>query len=153
MHNTAPPSLEDDLFDRDIWEAVVEAGKSLEQFFPRMDAPTVASLELPSVAARLNRAFIPPLPWRLLCLLAGLPGKALVIYLALWRLSRMYKTRTLDVTSTSLRGLGVSRMQKARGLQVLATAGLLTVDRRPKKNPQVTIRPVSELLPHPESGV
>jgi hypothetical protein len=128
---------------------MIAAGKSLEQC-GCVDASMVAAWELPSVTARLNRAFIPPLPWRIVCRLARLSGKAWVIYLVLWRLSRMYRTRTLEVTSMNLRALGVSRHQKARGLQALAAAGLLTVDRRARKNPQVTLRPVSELLPHPE---
>ena len=138
--------------ERDMWDEIVAAGQMvhLDDVFRSLDTSTETKHDLPSVAARLDQYFIPPLPWRLFCVLAGLPGKAWVIYLVLWRLSRMYKTASLTVTSLCLRGFGVSHDQKTRGLDALETAGLLTLERIAGKNPTVTLRPLHELFPHRE---
>jgi hypothetical protein len=101
--------------------------------------------ELPSVTARLDQYFIPPIPWRVFCVLVALPGKAWAIYLVLWRLARMYKRMTITVTSVSLRGLGLTHDQKTRGLDTLERAGLLTIERQVGKNPMVTLCPLQDV--------
>lgn len=139
--DSVPPSGEG------IWDEIMAAEQMVNDLFRNSDTGGELPYELPSVAARLDHSFIPPLPWRLFRVLAALPGKALVLYLVLWRLSRMYKTASLTVTSTCLLGLGMSHDQKTRGLKVLETAGLLTVERQRRKNPRVTLRQSHELFP------
>jgi hypothetical protein len=65
--------------ERDMWDEIVAAGQRvhLDDVLRSLDTSTETTHELPSVAARLDQSFIPPLPWRLFCVLAGLPGESL----------------------------------------------------------------------------
>src|SRR5262245_13862748 len=93
-------------------------------------------IELPSVAARRDRHFIPPLPVRLFAALAPLPGKALAVYMVLWRRSRMERSPTVLCTSASWQQCGLTRRQKALALACLEDYGLVTVEHRQGKSPR-----------------
>jgi hypothetical protein len=83
-------------------------------------------------------AFIPTFPKVLLVQLRRL-GMAGWFYLVLLRESRVRKENPLLVTTRCLTTYGFSRKDKTRALTVLETAGLIRVERRPRKNPLVTL--------------
>jgi hypothetical protein len=49
------------------------------------------------------------------------------------------KRNPVKLTSYNLQRFGLSRNQKHRALQILEKAGLISVDRKPRKNPLVTM--------------
>jgi hypothetical protein len=124
----------------DIWENIIQASSSVEDFFRKLEAPTEIPLEVPSVAARRDRQFFPPLPGRLFRLLAPLPGKALALYMILRLRSRLECRQTVVLTSTFVTQFGITRSQKALALACLETHKLIMVDHRHGKNPRVTLR-------------
>jgi hypothetical protein len=87
---------------------------------------------------RRHTGFI-PLPNYLLVTLKPLPGYAWVVFLVLWRKSLLEQSLTVSATSALLRQFGITRMQKARALEALSQLGLLTLTRRGRKNPLVTL--------------
>lgn len=95
---------------------------------------------LPSITARRERQFMPALPERVFCQVAALPGKALAVYLVVTLRSRLERSQTVTLTSAFLARFGLSRREKARALQQLEDAGLITVERRPRRNPVVTLQ-------------
>jgi hypothetical protein len=131
-------------------DAIIAASSTVSNFFRNLDTDKEVRVELPSVAARRDRQFIPALPGRLFTVLAPLPGKALAVYLVLWRRSRVTRHPTVMVTAAAMAQVGISHDQKTRGLTVLEKAGLITVERLVGKNPQVTLRTVDELFPQQE---
>ena len=96
-----------------------------------------AQVELPSVRARRERRFLPPLSERLFARLAVLPGKCLAVYLILLQRSRLESVNPVPLTSTYLKRFGLSRWDKQRALSVLQSAGLIRVERRGRNNPLV----------------
>jgi hypothetical protein len=137
MHNSSEHPSE---LTSEAIEEIIGVGALIRETLDRLETCEETPLDLPSVLARLEASFIPSLPWRLFHTLVPLPGKALAIYLVLWRTARMYKTATVRLTSTSVQGLGLSRDQKRRALEALETAGLVIVERTNGKNPRVTLR-------------
>jgi len=131
-------------------DAIIAASSTVSNFFRNRNTDKEVRVELPSVAARRDRQFIPALPGRLLTVLAPLPGKALAVYLVLWRRSRVTRHPTVMVTAAAMAQVGISHDQKTRGLTVLEKAGLITVERLVGKNPQVTLRTVDELCSRQE---
>jgi hypothetical protein len=78
-----------------------------------------------------------PLPW--LAAAATLPGKAIVVGLALWFLRGVKKQATVRLTGATLVKVGVTRKAGYRGLRQLENAGLVQVTRRRGSGPSVTI--------------
>ena len=124
----------------DIWEDIIQASHGVQDFFHKLDTHTEIAVELPSVKARLDRWFVPPLPWRLFSVLAPLPGKALAVYLILYRYSRWKKCQTMALSSCCIAPCGITRRQKELALSSLEAVQLITVDRKHGKNPLVTLR-------------
>lgn len=91
--------------------------------------------------------FIPAFPLSWLAHLAPLPGKALAVYLVLYFRSRIEQSRTVTLKTATLAYFGISRREKQLALQRLETIGLITVERRPRRNPRVTL-----LAPYERQG-
>jgi hypothetical protein len=99
----------------------------------------VRRVELPSQRRRKAGRFIPPLPLPWYLRACCLPGKAPVVAAALWYLRRVRKSNPVRLTGAALREFGVTRQAKYRALPALEAAGLISVRRRGRKNPEVTI--------------
>jgi hypothetical protein len=80
-----------------------------------------------------------PVPWDWLAKAAKLPGKALHVGLALWRLSGATKSDTVRLSNVELDAMGVDRNAKSRALKHLEQAGLVRVSQAPGQAPVVTI--------------
>ena len=80
-----------------------------------------------------------PIPWAWLVEACNLPGQCAQIALALWFLSGTRKSRTVSLSSQITADLGVSRNAKRRALDWLEGAGLISVERRTRKAPLVTL--------------
>ena len=81
-----------------------------------------------------------PLPWAWLRTAREHGIAALYLGNALWCLCGQNKNAlTFPVSNVKLRGLGISRQEKGRGLDALEAAGLIAVERRGKKSPLVTL--------------
>jgi hypothetical protein len=65
--------------------------------------------------------------------------KALLVGLALWHLRGLRKADTFIVLNLMLREWGVLPDAKRRALRVLERAGLIKIERRGKRSPQVTL--------------
>jgi DNA-binding transcriptional ArsR family regulator len=70
---------------------------------------------------------------------AQLPGMSLAVGLALWFKVGVSRNETVLLTSAFLHEFGVTPSAKSRALKCLEQAGLIKVDRRPRKNPLVTL--------------
>ena len=77
---------------------------------------------------------------------ARLPGRALHVALAVRHQSALKRSSTVTLPNKQLVEFGVDRDTKRRGLAALEAAGLLIVERKPGRNPIVTIVEVSELV-------
>lgn len=80
-----------------------------------------------------------PIPWDWIEEASKLPGKALHIGLAVWRLSKTLKKDTIKLGNTELIAMGVNRNAKARALQNLEGAGLVSVSQERGKLPVVKL--------------
>jgi len=80
-----------------------------------------------------------PIPWCWICRASQLPGAALPVGLALWRMAFIKNNLAVHLTSTGLEALGVKPDAKLRALKALEKAGLVMVERAHGKNPAVTI--------------
>lgn len=65
--------------------------------------------------------------------------KALLVGLALWHLKKLRQTDTFTVSNLMLLEWGVQPDAKTRALRALERAGLIGVERRGKRSPQVTL--------------
>ena len=84
-----------------------------------------------------------PLGW--LSRACRLSGKALATALAIWYLKGLRNSyEGLMLTTAVVERLGISRYSKSRALRDLERAGLIRVERRPQKNPLVTILKVDD---------
>ena len=92
-------------------------------------------------ANRVQAEFIKgPIPLAWLSAAAELPGKAaLAIGLALWFERGRRKSDEVLLTAAICERFGLDRKGKYRGLAALEEAGLVAVERRPNRNPVVTI--------------
>jgi hypothetical protein len=70
---------------------------------------------------------------------ARLPGRALHVALAIRHQSDLERSPTVALRNKHCKVFGVGRDTKRRGLADLEMAGLVTVDRKPRRNPVVTI--------------
>ena len=73
---------------------------------------------------------------------AALPGRAVVVGLALRFKAGVSKRRQVKVTRTLLGKFGLDRHAGRRALQALEGAGLITVDRGPGRSPIATIHEI-----------
>jgi hypothetical protein len=112
---------------------------------PVKESPTGPGLvgemkvELATVKQKRAGRFIPsmPLPWfQRAC---RLKGKACLVAAILWYRSRLAKADTFILSQAMLSEFGISRQAKYRALEALEGGGLITVSRRPRRNPEVTV--------------
>jgi hypothetical protein len=82
-----------------------------------------------------------PLPERWLVLASQLPGKALAVGLCLWKVARMTKRMQVRIGSDVVGHWGIGRMPKARALQALRNAGLISIDQKRGKLGLITLIP------------
>jgi hypothetical protein len=73
------------------------------------------------------------------CRASRLGVKALLVGLALWHLRGLRKADTFIVSNVMLRDWGIQPDAKRRGLRTLEKAGLIHIERRGKRSPQVTL--------------
>jgi hypothetical protein len=85
-------------------------------------------------------SYIPHIPKDIILPVVPLSGKALMVYLVLWRQSVMQRSLTVRLTTTEIRHWGVTHDQKTRALSALANAGLVVVEPQAGRNPLVTLR-------------
>ena len=88
---------------------------------------------------RRRTHFIPPVPLGWFDRACVLPGKALAVGLILWRLATMRHTDTVTLTQAALKQHGLGRWVKYDALRSLERAGLVSVRRRDRKSPEVTL--------------
>jgi hypothetical protein len=88
-----------------------------------------------------------PIPWNWLAQAASLTGRAIQVALALWFLVGVTRRRTVALSGSVLRDLGVDRYAGYRGLNALEEAGLVSVSRHAGQNPMVTILDLEEAMP------
>jgi hypothetical protein len=91
-------------------------------------------------ATQPNQRFLKgPVPWPWIEVAAKLPGKALAVGIALWRLAGAVKSKTIRLSNAEVSELGCDRNAKSRALRDLERAGLITVERQPGCSPRVTL--------------
>lgn len=72
-------------------------------------------------------------------------GSGFKVAIALWHLSGLnHKAKTIKLRGSVLRDMGVERHAVYRGLDALADAGLVRVERHPGQSPIVTLLGVGE---------
>src|SRR5689334_1753578 len=93
-----------------------------------------------SVTVRAHSQFLKgpiSMPW--LEKAARLPGRALHVALALRHQSALKRSQTVTLPNRQLAEFGLDRDAKRRGLAALENARLVIVERKPGRNPIVTI--------------
>lgn len=83
-----------------------------------------------------------PIPMDWLCAASKTSGhgSGFKVAIALWHLSGLNRqAKTVKLSGSVLREMGVERHAGYRGLDALETAGLVGVERRPGQSPVVTI--------------
>lgn len=131
-HGNGEASLEE------MIEELIVAGRTLKDTWMFPESMDGMGKEKLSRAAQVNTWFI-RLPWRLFEAAAPLLGKALAVYMVVWREGFMQASPIVTVTSTTLRRYGITRHEKALALTRLEAKGLITVTRHRGKNPQITV--------------
>jgi len=92
-----------------------------------------------SVRARLSGPYVPAIPLGWITAAAKLPGRTVIVALALWRHARMSRTLTIPLSNRALVEWGIGYRGKCRGLSALEKAGLVRVERKTGASPKVTI--------------
>jgi hypothetical protein len=80
-----------------------------------------------------------PIPWKWITEAARLTGRALHVAIAVWFLAGLTIKRTIKLSPTVLRELGVKRRTGYRALEALEKAGLVSVKRHVGRSPIVTL--------------
>jgi len=80
-----------------------------------------------------------PIPVSWVCQMKRLGVTTLLVGLALWHIKGLRKSNTFVVSNLMLRDWGIQPDAKSRALRKLERAGLITVERRGKRSPQVTL--------------
>lgn len=80
-----------------------------------------------------------PIPLTWLQHAAALPGKALAVSVAIWFLAGISNNRTVKLSGKLLRNFGLNRWAGYRALNALESAGLVKVNRRRGRCPEVTL--------------
>jgi hypothetical protein len=114
------------------------------------EIPTTPAITTPASrrATRIEGEFLRgpiPLPWLTkACLIGDLA--ALQVAMAIWWARGRTKSTTINLTTALLvRFMDTQdRRKKTRGIKALEGAGLITVDRQPRKNPIITILEISK---------
>lgn len=91
---------------------------------------------------RLGRAssrYIPNVPLTLFDRACRMPRKSLAVFLLFWRLAKMSGSDTAKLSNARLREHGITRKEKATALRHLEAAGLVAVQRAPRKSPLVRL--------------
>jgi hypothetical protein len=96
---------------------------------------------------RQEREYVGPVSDSVFRRLVHLPGKSLAVYLILLQRWRIYlwecrkygRKEEFTLSGKLLRDYGIDAHTKARSIAALESAGLITVERRPRKNPIVTL--------------
>jgi hypothetical protein len=116
----------------------------LEDFDLRLNGYHVPEtrVETPTVKARRDRQFLPPLPERVFCELVKLPRKAMAVYMVIRLRTKLERSRTVAVTTCFLQRFGLTRKDKYHALPLLERVGLLRIEQpgRGGRNPVVTLR-------------
>src|SRR5215510_887245 len=94
-------------------------------------------VELSTQGRRKAGQYIPPVPLAWFDRACVLPGKALAVGMVLWRLARLKKTNRVVLANAALKRHGLGRWAKYPALQTLEKAGLIAVQRRPKRSPEI----------------
>src|SRR5262249_53853813 len=111
------------------------------------EAPEVVGerrVVLGCISRRQSGRFIPPVPMTLFDRACVLPGKALAVYLLLWRQAAVERSDVVTLTTAGLRQHGLTRSEKETALRHLEAAGLVRGDRRGKKNPPLPPLPPTQ---------
>jgi hypothetical protein len=99
---------------------------------------TVTTYEGPAKRKKAEPFVIVPLGWAVRATKATSTPQALV-WIRLLHLAWKAKTRTICLPSKWLEDQGVSRFAKNRALDGLEAGGLISVERRHRKSPRVTL--------------
>ncbi len=108
----------------------------------RMRRPTDTNAKAPRVLPRHKKGekfLCGPIPWGWWSAAAQLPGKSLHVASVIWLFALMKKSVTVQLPSSVLKELGVSRKATYRVLKALEGAGLVTCDRGPGRRPIITV--------------
>lgn len=82
-----------------------------------------------------------------LCRASHLGVKALLVGLALWHIKGLRNAETFVVSNLMLQEWGIQPDAKRRALRALEKAGLIKVERRGRRSPQVTLYSQPTLVP------
>jgi hypothetical protein len=85
-----------------------------------------------------------------LCRASHLGVKALLVGLALWHIKGLRKSNTFIVSNLMLRDWGIWPDAKRRALRSLEKDGLIKIERRERRSPEVTLYSDSTLLQEPQ---
>lgn len=113
---------------------------------PPGSLPTVKKPKRPPRHRRGEKFLKGPVPWRWVQAAGRLPGRALLVGMAVWREAGCRKSPTVPL---NLSRLGIPRRTAPRALQALLLAELVTVEHREGRPPLVTLCAVP--LVHPPS--
>ena len=102
-------------------------------------AGSLQELDTQVVQKKRQQLFLPALPDRFFCTLVRLPRKSLAVYMVLLFRSRLEQCATVTLSTSTLRHFGITRKEKYTALRHLEAADVITVDRRVRKNPSVTL--------------
>src|ERR1700730_11932566 len=110
-----PVVLEHHVWDRQK-HCFVAAGTRTEAYDNRLERRIIGR-------PRLRGLFLKgPVPWSWILVAAGLPGRALIVGLCLWRLAGATKDRTIVLGNDDLAPFGIDRSAKSRALTALEEA-------------------------------
>jgi hypothetical protein len=96
-------------------------------------------VELPTTRRIRSGRFIPPMPMEWFRRACRLPGKAGLMAVVVWYLSKVRKSDTVTLSQATLDEFSISRQAKYRALERMESAGLVRVECRHRKNPVVTV--------------
>jgi len=90
-------------------------------------------------AGKVKKFIKGPIPFDWITKAAKAKGKTLHVGIALWFLVGVKRSRQVALSRSTLKQFGVGRQASYRALSRLESAGLLSVDRHPGRNPIMTI--------------
>lgn len=85
-----------------------------------------------------------PIPWTAVCSAATLPGQVLAVFLAIHHRAAITGNTAVTLPKKLLEELGVSRDAKARALQALERASLVSVERVTGRTARITLLPAAK---------
>jgi DNA-binding transcriptional ArsR family regulator len=86
-----------------------------------------------------NKFIAGPVDVSWVCQASQLGVKALLVGLALWHLKGLRRSNSFELSNLMLQEWGIEPDAKSRALRRLEKAGLVTVERRGKRSPRVTL--------------